>query len=121
VSGYAELCAVSNFSFLRGASHPDELVSQAKLKPVKPHIKKSVYGVYNVSSDENVRSYEDFVTKLCGAKPIICFKVKTSNGDNNNTNVNDDKPGAYRICIYHQYSVKFLNAQAWANGIVIKA
>lgn len=26
---YAELCAASNFSFLRGASHPDELVSQA--------------------------------------------------------------------------------------------
>lgn len=26
---YAELCAASNFSFLRGASHPDELVFQA--------------------------------------------------------------------------------------------
>ncbi len=26
---YAELCAFSNFSFLRGASHPDELVFQA--------------------------------------------------------------------------------------------
>ena len=27
--GYAELCVASNFSFLRGASHPDELVVQA--------------------------------------------------------------------------------------------
>src|ERR1700722_2179460 len=27
---YAELSAVSNFSFLRGASHPEELVRQAK-------------------------------------------------------------------------------------------
>jgi error-prone DNA polymerase len=29
VSGYAELQATSNFSFLRGASHPDELVAAA--------------------------------------------------------------------------------------------
>jgi error-prone DNA polymerase len=29
--GYAELQVTSNFSFLRGASHPDELVKQAKL------------------------------------------------------------------------------------------
>lgn len=28
-SGYAELHAISNFSFLRGASHPEELVAQA--------------------------------------------------------------------------------------------
>ncbi|WP_075995273.1 error-prone DNA polymerase [Salaquimonas pukyongi] len=28
--GYVELCATSNFSFLRGASHPEELVQQAK-------------------------------------------------------------------------------------------
>ncbi len=27
---YAELCAISNFSFLEGASHPEELVAQAK-------------------------------------------------------------------------------------------
>jgi error-prone DNA polymerase len=27
---YAELCAVSNFSFLRGGSHPEELATQAK-------------------------------------------------------------------------------------------
>src|SRR5580692_1849006 len=31
VGGYAELQVTSNFSFLRGASHPDELVQQAKL------------------------------------------------------------------------------------------
>ncbi|TCK02364.1 error-prone DNA polymerase [Marinobacterium mangrovicola] len=30
-SGYAELHAISNFSFLRGASHPEELVAQAAL------------------------------------------------------------------------------------------
>ncbi|MEZ5922494.1 MAG: PHP domain-containing protein, partial [Parvularculaceae bacterium] len=29
MTGYAELSALSNFSFLRGASHPDELVFQA--------------------------------------------------------------------------------------------
>ena len=29
MSGYAELHCVSNFSFLRGASHPGELVRQA--------------------------------------------------------------------------------------------
>ncbi len=27
--GYAELCCTSNFTFLRGASHPEELVSRA--------------------------------------------------------------------------------------------
>ena len=27
--GYAELCVTSNFSFLRGASHPEELVARA--------------------------------------------------------------------------------------------
>ena len=26
---YAELCVTSNFSFLRGASHPEELVTRA--------------------------------------------------------------------------------------------
>lgn len=30
MSGYAELAAMSNFSFLRGASHPEELVVQAE-------------------------------------------------------------------------------------------
>jgi error-prone DNA polymerase len=30
MSGFAELVAASNFSFLRGASHPDEMVAQAK-------------------------------------------------------------------------------------------
>ncbi len=30
MSGFAELCATSNFSFLRGASHPEELTLQAK-------------------------------------------------------------------------------------------
>ena len=29
VPGYAELHAISNFSFLRGASHPEEMVRQA--------------------------------------------------------------------------------------------
>ena len=29
MSGYAELQATSNFSFLRGGSHPQELVAQA--------------------------------------------------------------------------------------------
>ena len=29
VSGYAELCVTSNFTFLRGASHPEELVARA--------------------------------------------------------------------------------------------
>jgi error-prone DNA polymerase len=30
MSAYAELCCVSNFSFLRGGSHAEELVMQAK-------------------------------------------------------------------------------------------
>ena len=29
MSGYAELCVTSNFTFLRGASHPEELVIRA--------------------------------------------------------------------------------------------
>lgn len=29
MTGYAELCATSNFTFLKGASHPDEIVSQS--------------------------------------------------------------------------------------------
>ena len=31
MSGFAELCCASNFSFLRGASHGDELVLMAKV------------------------------------------------------------------------------------------
>lgn len=30
MTGYAELAAMSNFSFLRGASHPEEIIAQAK-------------------------------------------------------------------------------------------
>ena len=30
---YAELAAISNFSFLRGASHPEELAAAAKIHP----------------------------------------------------------------------------------------
>ena len=30
MSGYAELAVTSNFSFLRGGSHPEELAAQAK-------------------------------------------------------------------------------------------
>ena len=30
MSGYAELQVTSNFSFLRGASHPEELVAEAQ-------------------------------------------------------------------------------------------
>ena len=29
MTSYVELCVTSNFTFLRGASHPDELVEQA--------------------------------------------------------------------------------------------
>ncbi|MDA3859127.1 MAG: PHP domain-containing protein, partial [Roseovarius sp.] len=29
MTGYAELCVTSNFTFLRGASHPEELVTRA--------------------------------------------------------------------------------------------
>jgi hypothetical protein len=29
VTAYAELCVTSNFTFLRGASHPEELVTRA--------------------------------------------------------------------------------------------
>lgn len=29
MTAYAELCVTSNFSFLRGASHPEELVTRA--------------------------------------------------------------------------------------------
>ena len=30
MTAFAELCATTNFSFLRAASHPEELVEQAK-------------------------------------------------------------------------------------------
>ena len=29
MTSYAELCVTSNFTFLRGASHPEELVTRA--------------------------------------------------------------------------------------------
>jgi len=35
MTGYAELVAMSNFSFLRGASHPEEFIHQAKALGVK--------------------------------------------------------------------------------------
>ena len=31
MTGYAELQVTTNYSFLRGASHPEELIAQAKL------------------------------------------------------------------------------------------
>ena len=97
-----------------GRSNNNEML--AKLKSSKPYAKKAIYGIYNVGADETVDSVSAFVTELCGVNPINCFVVAKKTTDNDNK----DTPIAFRICIDAQYSDKFLDPMAWANGIVIK-
>ncbi|MBN9672925.1 error-prone DNA polymerase [Roseibium aggregatum] len=62
--GYAELCVTSNFSFLRGASHPEELVTRAAslgLEAIAITDRNSLAGVVRAFSalKELKRSLED--------------------------------------------------------------
>ena len=92
--------------------------SQLKLKSAKPYIKKSIYGLYNVSSDETIESVSKFVHELCGASPISCFLINNKNSDESNSDTSQSI--GFRICIDAEYSDNFLDPMAWANGIVIR-
>lgn len=53
MTGYAELCATSNFTFLTGASHPEELVTRAAelgLKAIAITDRNSVAGLVRAFS-----------------------------------------------------------------------
>lgn len=73
MSGYAELCVTSNFSFLRGASHPEELVTRAAelgLKAIAITDRNSVAGVVRAYSalKELARLREIEAEKLAAAQ-----------------------------------------------------
>lgn len=92
--------------------------TQSALKSAKPYVKKQVYGVYNIDPSETVESVEQFVTNICGSKPITCFQ--SGQGSQVDGNVSRMKTRAFRICINAQYADKFLNPDLWDNGIVIR-
>jgi error-prone DNA polymerase len=72
MTGYAELHCVSNFSFLRGASHPGELVYQAH------NLGYSALALTDECSMAGVvRAHE--AAKECGLKLIIGAEFRTSN------------------------------------------
>ena len=89
---------------------------QVQVKSTKPYVKKAIYGVYNVSSNESIKTVSKFVSELCGADPINCFLVKTRNADE----TNPSQSISFRICIDAQFSTKVRDPLAWVNGIVIK-
>lgn len=73
MSGYAQLHCVSNFSFLRGASHPGELVEQAH---------RLGYAALALTDECSmagvVRAHE--AARDCGIKLIVGAEFRTTNG-----------------------------------------
>lgn len=86
---------------------------QTKLKSAKPYMKKAVYGLYNVCSDETVDTVSDSISQITGGKPITCFQIQKK------SNTRSDSI-SFRVCIDDEFSKKFLDASAWPNGIVIR-
>ena len=80
------------------------------IRSAKPYVKKLVFGLYNVEANETVKSIEDFITDICGAQPITCFPVKSR----------DTESTAFRVCIDAKVSDKFLDADMWVSGIIIR-
>lgn len=71
MNGYAELHCVSNFTFLRGASRPEELVAQAS------ELKYSALALTDECSMAGVvRAHEE--TKKCGLKLIVGSEFHTA-------------------------------------------
>lgn len=95
-----------------GRSKPsnEHLSSSKVLKAAKPYVKKIVFAVYNVDNDESVESLEEFVEEVCDEKPLSCFKVHSNNSSSS----------TYRVCIDAENRDKFLNAERWYSGIVIR-
>lgn len=71
--GYAELHALSNFSFLRGASHPEELVGQAHALGYSALALRDDCSLAGV-----VRAHS--AAKACGIKLIIGAEVTLTDG-----------------------------------------
>jgi error-prone DNA polymerase len=72
-AAYAELCVTTNFSFLRGASHPDEMVFQAALlghRAIAITDRNTLAGA--------VRAYE--ASKKCGIKLIVGARLELIDG-----------------------------------------
>ena len=73
MNGYAELHCVSNFTFLRGASHPEELVAQASA------LGYSALAITDECSMAGVvRAHEE--AKKCGLKLIVGSQFHTVDG-----------------------------------------
>ena len=72
--GYAELAATTNFSFLRGASHPEELVAAAMalgLAGLGVADRNSLAGVVRAHSFERANRRADFRLAI-GARLVFC-------------------------------------------------
>jgi error-prone DNA polymerase len=72
--GYAELHCITNFSFLRGASHPEELVQRAGV------LGYSALAITDECSLAGVvRAHEQAMT--CGLKLLIGSEFRLEEGD----------------------------------------
>ena len=71
MSGFAELCAATNFSFLRAASHPEEMIHGAKelgFAGIGVADRNSLAGV--VRAHEAAKEHK--VPLLVGARLVFC-------------------------------------------------
>lgn len=73
--GYAELHCISNFTFLRGASHPQELVMQAEALGYEALAITDECSMAGV-----VRAYESIKKEKCRLKLIVGSEFRTSDG-----------------------------------------
>jgi len=90
VSAYAELQTLSNFSFLRGASHPDELMMMAKMKglsaiAVTDHDSfAGAVRAHTAAREHGVRFIPAVRLNLRDAPPLLCYPT--------------DRPAYGRLC-----------------------
>src|SRR5437763_1302145 len=79
MTGYAELQATSNFSFLRGASHPDELVLAASLlghKAIALADRNSLAGIvraHKAAKEAGIRFVVGCRLDLDDAPSLLCW------------------------------------------------
>ncbi len=79
MNAYAELQAVSNFSFLRGASHPDELMMAAKIKGLSAiavadhNTFAGAVRAHVAAKEQGIKFIPAVRLNLCDAPPLLCY------------------------------------------------
>jgi error-prone DNA polymerase len=81
MSGYVPLWCKSNYSFLEGASHPEELVTQAAALGLTALALTDRHGVYGLPrAFEACRELEGSVRLLCGAQVTLHDRLRPLGG-----------------------------------------